>query len=335
VSSRFALVVTIDTEADNMWARPRELTYRNTRNLDRLQRLFDEFGVRPTYLTTHEVASDGPSMEFLAGLQAQKRAEVGAHLHPWSNPPYTRIADDEDAEHPYPHEYPLQVFEAKMRVLGEALVRATGRAPTSYRAGRWGFVAAHGEALRRMGYVVDTSVTPGVSWERYAGRSGGSGGPSYAGAPRVPYRLSAGDARVPGGGLLEVPVSIEWNRALPPAFESRADRMRPYSIAARLLRRAGWLRPLWLRPYRRFSEDDLRALCDRLAARRRPVWNLMFHSSEAVVGTSPYSPDEVALEAWYAKLRIVLERARTFGAEPMTLSAFARRWLGETAPQGA
>lgn len=323
-----ALVVTIDTEADSMWDRPTVYEFRNTRGLARLQALFDELGVRPTYLTTYEVASDEDSIQLLASFSSSGRAEIGAHLHPWSNPPFERIADDEDAVHPYPHDYDISVFKSKLEVLCDVLSRKTGARPRTYRAGRWGFVGAHGVVLQRLGFLADTSVTPSVSWERHAGARNGYGGPSYRGAPRGPYRLSADDpTRAGSDGLLEVPVSIEWSHRLGP-MESWADRMEPYGVLARGLRATRLLRPVWLRPYRRFSDDDLRALVDRLAERRRPVWNVMFHSSEATAGTSPYAKTPDELEVWFRKLRVMLERALERGARPATLSEFAQAWLG-------
>ncbi len=237
------LTVTIDTEADNMWDRLETLGFRNTRNLHRLQGLFDELGVRATYLTTYEVATDPQSAAFLGELAATGRAEVGAHLHPWSNPPYVRLVEDEHRHHPYPHDYPIDVFRAKMEVLGDALRVHTGVEPRSYRAGRWGFILEHAAVLRDLGYVVDTTVTPGVSWEAHPGAPGGRGGPSFVGAPRVPHRLD-------GSRLLEVPVSIEWSRDLPAMLSSAVDRLPPRSWIARALRRGNILRPVCCAPIR-------------------------------------------------------------------------------------
>ena len=327
-SGAFDLVVTIDTEADNAWDRPAENAFANTRNLHRLQELFESRGVVPTYLVTYEVASDPDSVRFLRAAAERGSAEIGAHLHPWTNPPFdVRLAEREWSCHPYPHEYPLEVFEAKMRALGEAIRGAFGIEPRTYRAGRWGFVAAHARVLRSLGYVADTSVTPGVSWERYPGAPGGAGGPSYLRAPRIPYRLDGESAVRPAReGLLEIPVSIEWSRALGP-LEAVADRLPPYHPVARALRASGLLRPVWLRPYRRFSRLDLVALVDRLFARRRPVWNVMFHSSEATAKTSPYSRNPEELEAFYGKLTAILDRALAHGARPSTLRDAALRRL--------
>lgn len=323
-TATFAVLVTIDTEADNAWERSSKIELENTRRLGELHRFLEERGAIPTYLVTHEVASDPRSAAILGDLAGSGRAEVGAHLHPWTNPPFHRLAEREWECHPYPHEYPDDVFEAKMVELGRVIEERIGVVPRSYRAGRWGFKAEHGAVLRRLGYVVDTSVTPGVSWERYPGAPGGQGGPSYVGAPRVPYRLHPTNAVHAGGdGLPEVPVSIEWNRSPGKAMERILDRVGYYSVLARAMRATSILRPVWLRPYKRFSEPDLERLCRTLRRRHRPVWNIMFHSSEAIAGCSPYSRDEFELRALYGKLDLILARARELGARFVGLSDFA------------
>ena len=79
----------VDTEADNQWdAAARENpTMRNIAELPRLQSLCDEYGVRPTYVVTYEVATDPESRAVLGNLAATGRSEIGTHHHPWTTPP--------------------------------------------------------------------------------------------------------------------------------------------------------------------------------------------------------------------------------------------------------
>ena len=51
------LVITIDTEPDNQWdlSLRRNLQFKNISELSSLQRLFDKYNARPTYLTTFSV----------------------------------------------------------------------------------------------------------------------------------------------------------------------------------------------------------------------------------------------------------------------------------------
>ena len=84
-----AILVGVDTEADDQWTQAgrRSLGVRNAERLPALQSLFEGFGVRPTYLVTHEMASRPGSAAILRDLAHTGRCEIGAHLHPWSSPP--------------------------------------------------------------------------------------------------------------------------------------------------------------------------------------------------------------------------------------------------------
>ena len=56
---------------------------RNAERLPALQALFDEFGVRPTYLVTWEMATRAGERGRPARRSAQTgRCEIGTHLHP-------------------------------------------------------------------------------------------------------------------------------------------------------------------------------------------------------------------------------------------------------------
>jgi hypothetical protein len=50
-SVRGAFLITVDTEGDNLWSRPRDITVRNAEVLPRFQELCERHGLRPTYLT--------------------------------------------------------------------------------------------------------------------------------------------------------------------------------------------------------------------------------------------------------------------------------------------
>src|SRR5262249_46255785 len=96
-----AVLVGVDTEADDQWtlAGRKRLEVRNAERLPGLQALFESLGVRPSYLVTHEMATDKASAPVLRALAKSGRCEIGAHLHPWSSPPFR----PEDLEGRYPH----------------------------------------------------------------------------------------------------------------------------------------------------------------------------------------------------------------------------------------
>jgi peptidoglycan/xylan/chitin deacetylase (PgdA/CDA1 family) len=309
------LLVGIDTEGDNQWdaAARANQTFENIYALPKLHALFARHGVQPTYVITHPVASDARSAEVLSRLLEGGDCEIGAHHHAWETPPFSP-ADVQ--RHPYASMLPRAQFEAQLESLTSAITRAVGRRPVSYRSGRFGFSAGHVAALERGGYLVESSVAP-LFYETH------KGGPEFVEAPIGPYFLAYDSAVQPGSSdLLEVPVSAGLNRRVPRALAyAYARAPRPYTTK-RLLRALGIVRMQWLRPSYS-SLDDMRALAADLARRGVPVLNLLFHSSEAIVGGSPYNRTQAELDAFYDRLeRFLVYATRELKAAPATFSTF-------------
>jgi peptidoglycan/xylan/chitin deacetylase (PgdA/CDA1 family) len=314
------LLVGIDTEGDNQWdARARRnQRFENIYALPRLHDLFARHGVRPTYVITYPVATDERSAEVLRELRSRGDCEIGAHHHAWETPPCT---DDDIDRHPYASTLPRAQFEAQLRGLTDAIARAIGERPVSYRSGRFGFSADHVAALERCGYLVESSVAP-LFYEAH------KGGPEFVEAPLRPYFLAYDHAARPGGsGVLEVPVSAALNRRLPRSLQfvyARAPK--PYTTK-RALRALGLLRMRWLRPSYS-SQEDMISLAKDLARWNEPVLNLLFHSSEAIVGGSPYNRTQAELEAFCDRLeRFLAFATRELRAVPATFSEFRAAYL--------
>jgi hypothetical protein len=309
-----AVLVGIDTEADDQWsaAGRRKNEVKNAERLPSLQALFDEFGVRPTYVCTYEMATRDSSAAILRELQKGGRCEIGTHLHPWSSPPFR---PEDLAAHTYPHNLPRELLERQLTELTTVIEERIGVRPTSYRAGRNGFDGHSLPILERLGYTVDTSVDPLFNERR-------KGGPAFAGAPLVPYRPDYADVRRPGGSkLLEVPISAATLPALPKPLESLYASLPaiPYRGA---IKRLG-LRPVWLRPSYSTLPDML-AFATRLRDARVPCLNIIFHSSELLPGGSPYTPDAKSVTRFLDDLRRLLEHlVGRLGAVGRTYREFA------------
>jgi hypothetical protein len=70
------------------------------------------------------------------------------------------------------------------------------------------------------------------------------------------------------------------------------------------------------------------ALAGDLAKSGEPVLNLLFHSSEAIVGGSPYNTTGTELTAFCDRLERFFEHARTtLKAEPATFIEFKREYI--------
>lgn len=313
------LLVGIDTEGDNQWdaAARANQTFENIYALPRLHALFARHGVRPTYVVTHPVATDRRSADTLGALLAGGDCEIGAHHHAWETPPCTA---EDVRRHPYASMLPSDQFAAQLASLTRAIRDAVGRAPVSYRSGRFGFAAAHVPALEREGYLVESSVAPLFSEVH-------KGGPEFVEAPLRPYFLAYDDASRPGSSaLLEVPVSAALDRRLPKALQyAWARAPRPYT-SKRILRALRLLRLRWLRPSYS-SLEDMVSLARDLVRQNEPVLNLLFHSSEAIVGGSPYNRTPGELDAFCDRLERFLDVAvRELGATPVTFAEFHARY---------
>jgi len=202
------------------------------------------------------------------------------------------------------------------------LLRETFEVPlTSHRAGRYGFDGAYARILERCGYVVDCSVTPGVSWGTVAG--GTRGGPDFRTAPHQPYFLDNADVCRPGASrLLEVPLTIA--PADPSPLDLLRRRLAPHSFCGRALNR---LSPSmrWLFP----NGHNLRSmlgLLDGALERGDGYVEFTLHSSELMPGGSPKFRSAAAIEALYRDLHALFRAARG-RFRPMTLTGFADEYL--------
>jgi hypothetical protein len=322
------LLVGIDTESDNQWdlaARERP-TFENLYALPALHARFRRHGVRPTYVITWPVATDPRSADVLRTLRESGTCEIGAHHHAWETPP---CSPEDLRRHPYAADLPLAQFEQQLAALTTAIEDAVGERPVSYRSGRFGFSAAHVSPLERAGYRIESSVAP-LFYE------GHKRGPDFADAPLRPYYLAYDHATRPGASqVLELPLSAALNRRVPHALAMAYARAPRNYDTKRLLRKLGIARVMWLRPSYS-SLDDMKALARRLVDDGAPLLNLLFHSSEAIVGGSPYNRTDAELEAFFDRLDQFLAFAtRELGAEPVTFREFRERFLAAPAPSRA
>ena len=309
------ILLGVDTEADNQWeASAREaLPVKNAHELPRLQEICDRYRVPPTYLVTYEMAKDDGARGVLKELAATGRCEIATHHHPWSTPPFVN-------GHLYPLNLSPAQFEEQLKMLTEAVSEVSGAAPVSYRAGRNGFTGWQVSILEELGYLVDSSVDPFFNEKR-------KGGPSFAGAPLVPYFLSRDDpCRAGESRLLEIPITSALDRKWPPWLErAYADVTRAYEFR-RVLRLLKIARPIWLRPSYSKTEDML-LLARRVLDGEVPTANIIFHSSELLAGGSPYNQTQEQVETFYRELEALLSYLTENGAVGSTFREFRDEWV--------
>jgi len=269
------------------------------------------YAYKPTYLVSYEVLQDRDGLRVIKKIQEEGGCEIGAHLHPWLTPPY---GTNNGRKKRYPFELEKSVLKAKLECLTDEIQQKCGVRPRSYRAGAWGFGRVNAEVLIELGYLVDCSITPYVSWEKSAAFS--TKGKDFRKYDPRPFRI-----RSKTGSLLEVPVSIYVlkERLMNVKVFSHAfynfGRTHPINRIARLL----GLRPIWLRP---FNNDDLnrfRKIYRLAQSRGIDFIEMMFHSSELMARTNSTFKDEGDIHRLFGTFERFFANMREEGVLPATL----------------
>jgi len=321
-------IITIDTEGDDLWSKPREITTRNAAYLPRFQALCERFRFKPVYLTNYEMAMSDVFVEFARDILARGAGEIGMHLHAWNSPPLIPLTGDDFRYQPYLIEYPDAVMKEKITVVTRLLEDRFDQAIVSHRAGRLGFDGRYAAMLLDGGYLVDCSVSPGLDWTGTPGDPNGKGGPDYTAFPDRPYFFDPSDISAPTfGGMLEVPMTIR---------SSDLSRSAPWVYRVPLLRQA--TNRLWSPALNHLcpAESNLRGMLRAArTARAQGAAHVEFslHSSELMPGGSPKFRNAADVERLYECLEILFEDLSGW-CRGMTLQQF-HAWFGESLGKAA
>lgn len=294
------LLITIDTEGDNLWnySMGNSVGTLNARYLPRFQELCDKFGFKPVYLTNYEMAMDPFYVDFAKTAQNEGRCEVGMHLHAWNNPPNFAMPVAEKGL-PYLIEYPKSVMEEKIKVMDSLLTEKFGVKPVSHRAGRWAMNQDYFDLLIKYGYKVDCSITPHIDWRTSVGMTKGSVGSNYENEVGTPRVISNGQ----GATILELPVTV----GIEHSFDWKL--VRHPRKAFRELKKSIHGKIVWIRPNGKNLKQMLQYV-DSLAKSDFPYAMFMIHSSELMPGGSPTFKTEESIERLYEHMLILFTEIR-------------------------
>src|SRR5438067_12529572 len=155
------LVVVVDTEAEFDWeaARPRHARgVTSVKYQDRAQRIFERYGVRPTFVLDFPVSSTPEAFEFIRDLHRSGGCEIGAHLQPWDNPPLVEQITDENS---YPGNLPFELEREKLIHLTQSIQTNIGVRPRIYKTGRYGGGPATAANLAQPGLQIHRKSVSG------------------------------------------------------------------------------------------------------------------------------------------------------------------------------
>lgn len=282
------LYVVIDTEAEFDWSgkfSPNLTGVSAMAGIIRGQRVLERHGVRPVYVIDYPVASQAEGYRPLLDLLARNACEVGAHLHPWTNPPFEESCSNWNS---FAGNLPPELEEQKLRVLVQTIKDNLGRSPRFFKAGRYGVGPQTMALLGKLGIPVDFSILPGADLRA-------RGGPDFRGYSTSPQRF---------GSVLSFPMT-RGHVGLLASLPNRAKEMleRP---AVKRLRLPGILGKLHLLARVTLTPEGVPAgeqvaLIRRLHARDQRIFVLHYHSPSLTPGHTPYGRTE-------ADVRLLLER---------------------------
>ncbi len=280
------LLVVVDTEEEFDWGKPvsrSEIGVTHMRHQDRAQRILEGYGVKPTYVVDYPVASQEQGFRVLREWHDDGRCIIGAHLHPWVNPPYD---EEVSARNSYPGNLPKALERAKLAQLTETIERNFGRRPTVYRAGRYGIGSSTGEILEELGYEIDTSVVPRTDFQR-------DGGPDFRAYEADPFWFG------PTSRILEIPLTAGWCGHLRNQGEILQSRlMSNFGMRLHLpgvFARLGLFERIRLTP-EGTNLSELKRLTQAMLAAGRRFFVFSYHSPSVVPGHTPYVRSESDLQ---------------------------------------
>ncbi|MFC3121993.1 WalW protein [Agaribacter flavus] len=270
-------VLSVDTEEEWDWDGPfpeDNFSVENLSILPKFQKFCETLNIRPCYFVDYAAAKGIPAEgEFHQAIK-NNFCELGAHLHPWANPPYFQKPNEENS---HVVNLPIQQVAEKLDALLSLFAEKFSYQPKAFRTGRWGISEEIMQLLWSRGFTVDSSVYPFYQNEYF----------SCQGSPVLPYWPDVANVLKPGSqrNILELPVTVGFNR-------------RPFTLANRIyqafdsafmqnlkanaiLWHSRILRKIYMSP-EVTSSDNMIRLCKAIDTSKQPIVHMYLHSSNLI-----------------------------------------------------
>jgi hypothetical protein len=291
------LVVVVDTEEQFDWSSPFSRTrtaVSHMRHIGRVQRVFDKYGIVPTYVITQTIASQADGYLPLREICDDNRCLIGAHVHPWSTPPFQEAVNRFNS---FMSNLSPELEEAKLKTITESIAESFGIRPIIYKAGRYGIGPNTANILGELGYLIDTSVCPFMDYSS-------EGGPDFSHYSPWPYWFGTNRK------LLEIPLTVGYEgilRRVAPYFYPALNSpvLRSAHIPG-IMARSGFLNRAWLSPEGYTAEEQIR-LVRSLYSDGLRTFCLAFHSPSVEPGNTPYVKSQHELDRFVDRICRFLE----------------------------
>lgn len=293
-------ILSVDTEEEWDWSDsfPNDnFSLSNISEIPAFQLFCQELGIKPTYFVDYAVADNRVAANILANLNNQL-CEIGAHLHPWANPPFYEKTTEKTS---HVVNLPIEQTKAKLELLNKKIEETIGTKPNSFRTGRWG---VNGEILQLLvdeGIDIDSSVYPLYTNQHFDCEQ----------APLHPYwpcfetPTTEGDQR----NILEIPVTCGFNREnyLMGQTIHKLMAKTPFTWikANGILWHTGLLQKIYLSP-ELCSAKDMIKLVNTSLSKKQKVLHMYLHSSSLVEGVTGLSEEINARESICKRIQEVV-----------------------------
>jgi hypothetical protein len=239
---------------------------------------------------------------------------VGAHLHPWVNPPFV---EEVTRANSFACNLGETIEHAKLQVLTDAIEEHIGVRPRIYKAGRYGFGPSTVRVLEHLDYETDVSVNPYMEYTA-------EGGPDFQRFDSRPFWFGTGRR------LLEVPCTLGFAgflRRYGVRLHQIADRP-PYRTARLpgILARAGVLNKIMLSP-ETSSLVEMQALTRALMADGVRTFSFTLHSPSLEAGHTPYVRTEADLRSFLTRIDAFCDFFLESGGVGGTLDGFRELYV--------
>lgn len=286
------LIVVVDTEEEFDWNAepdPEATAVTAMDHIHRAQAIFNDYGISPCYVVDYAIASQPRSFQPLKAFLDAGQCEIGAHLHPWVNPP---LGETLSRSNMYPGNLPESLEREKLTRLRDTITANFGSAPRIYKAGRYGYGANTTGILNDLGFDIDLSVCPPLD-------SRGDGGPDYRRYDAWPFWYGPANNRI-----LEIPVTggyVGWAGKLAPSVFDLAMTFRKLKVPG-VLSRLGMVDRLMLSPEGFPTSEHIKLTRD-LYRRGVRTFTWSFHSPSVVPGHTSYVQNEQELNTFLDSFR--------------------------------
>lgn len=294
-------ILSVDTEEEWNWAGPfpnENFSVENVNEIPAFQTFCQELGIKPTYFVDYAVANNAIAANTLKELN-KSNCEIGAHLHPWANPPFYNETSEKSS---HVVNLPIAHVKEKLHMLKQKISEEIGQQPKSFRTGRWGINGEIFQLLQDEGFSVDSSIYPLFCNDYF----------SCENAPTFPYWPNYDETNQIGeqNNMLEIPVTVGFNRSnyglwqtLHKAFEKPPFTwMRVNGI----MWQTNILRKLYLSP-ELCSAKDMITLIETSIKKGQTVLHMYLHSSSLIENVTGLSSQANARESICQRISTVVK----------------------------